>query len=355
MPLSQPEYEVIVMEDVMIPVRGRVRLATDIYRPALNGEFLPEPLPVILERTPYNKRTQDRVERNCRYFARRGYIFAIQDCRGCFASEGDMDFFWQEGPDGYATVGWLALQAWCNGKIGTTGTSYAGWTQNAIAALAPPNLACMWVNEAASNGFTSTLRHGGALELRFLAWLYWHAALNTNTTLKKNPEVAAVLESADIQEILRHLPIEKGGTPLALAPSYEQRALDILTKSDFTELWKDPSVNFELHWDRFADVPTVFSSAWYDSYTRANLENYVGLSQRNKGPYRLLMGPWTHGDSFMGYSFAGDIDLGPEAAIDYNTERLRWFDRWLKGLGSGVDNDSPVSIFVMGGGNGRRN
>ena len=355
MPLSQPDYDIIVMEDVMVPARDGIGLATDIYRPAKGGDFVGEPLPVILERTPYNKRDLDRVERNCRYFARRGYVFAMQDCRGCFRSQGKMDFFWQEGPDGYDTVEWLAQQSWCNGKIGTTGTSYAGWTQNSLAVLNPPHLTCMWVNEAASDGYTSTLRQGGALELRFLTWLYWHSAINTNAELKRDPAVAKALDGVDTRELLRHMPIVEGQTPLALAPSYERRAFDILTRGDYEELWRDPSVNFQLHWDRFADVPTVFSSSWYDSYTRANLENYVGLSQRNKGPYRLLMGPWTHGDVTMGYTFSGGIDLGPEAPIDYDEARLRWFDRWLKGMDTGIEDDAPVRIFVMGGGDGRKN
>ena len=355
MPLSQPEYDIIVMEDVMVPARDGVGLATDIYRPARNGDFVQEPLPLILERSPYNKRSPERVERNCRYFASRGYIFAIQDCRGCYRSQGEMGFFWQEGPDGYDTVEWLAQQPWCNGKVGTTGTSYAGWTQNSLAVQNPPHLACMWVNEGASNGYTSTLRQGGALELRFLTWLYWHAATNTNAELKKDPAVAKALDSVDTRHLLKNMPIKKGQTPLALAPSYERRALDILTRGDYDELWKDPSVNFQLYWDQFADVPTVFSSAWYDSYTRANLENFVGLSQRKRGPYRLLMGPWTHGDVTMGYTFSGGIDMGPEAPIDYNQERLRWFDRWLKGMDTGVDQDPSVRIFVMGGGDGHKN
>ena len=355
MQLSQPEYDIIVMEDVMVPARDGVRLATDIYRPARNGQFVQEPLPVILERTPYNKRTLDRVEYNCRYFARRGYIFAFQDCRGCFRSEGDLDFLWQEGPDGYDTVEWLAEQPWCNGKIGTTGTSYAGWTQNALAVQDPPHLTCMWVNEGASNGYTSTLRHGGTLELRFLTWLYWHAAFNTNAKLKSVPAVASALDGVDTRELLRHMPIKRGQTPLALAPSYERRAFDLLTQGDYGELWKDPSINFELHWDKFADVPAVFSSSWYDSYTRANLESYMGLSERNKGPYRLLMGTWLHGDLTMVDTFAGEVDLGPEAPIDYNEARLRWFDRWLKSVDTGVDDDPPVRIFVMGGGDGRKN
>ena len=355
MQFSKPEYGVMVLEDVMVPMRDGVGLATDVYFPTDGGKPLEGPLPIILERTPYNKRAPDRVEKNCRYFAKRGYIFVMQDCRACYQSEGVFGFFWQEGPDGYDTMRWLVEQTWCNGKIGTTGTSYAGWTQNSLAVQDPPGLTCMWVNEGASNGYTSTLRQGGALELRFLTWLYWHAGTNSNALLKSDPAAARALDGSDTREILKRLPIKKGQTPLAHAPAYERLAIQLLTRGDYDDLWKDPSVNFELHWDQFADVPTVFSSAWYDSYTRANLENFVGLSQRKRGPYRLLMGPWTHGDGTMAFTHSGGIDLGREAPIDYNEERLRWFDHWLKGLDNGVEGDPTVRIFVMGGGDGRMN
>jgi len=44
----------------------------------------------------------------------------------------------------------------------------------------------------------------------------------------------------------------------------------------------------------------------------------------------------------------GDLDFGPEAAIDYNALRLRWFDYHLKGLENGIMNEPSVRIFVMG-------
>lgn len=39
----------------------------------------------------------------------------------------------------------------------------------------------------------------------------------------------------------------------------------------------------------------------------------------------------------------------------FNPEQERWFDRWLKGDDNGVEAEPPVRIFVMGGGDGRRN
>jgi len=53
--------------------------------------------------------------------------------------------------------------------------------------------------------------------------------------------------------------------------------------------------------------------------------------------------------------YAGDVDFGKDAIIDWLDFRLRFFDKYLKGLDNGLDNEPSVKIFVMGGGSGRRN
>jgi predicted acyl esterase len=58
-PQSQPKYDVAVVKDVMITMRDGVKLACDIYRPALNGAPVEGKFPVILERTPYGKFTAE--------------------------------------------------------------------------------------------------------------------------------------------------------------------------------------------------------------------------------------------------------------------------------------------------------
>jgi len=68
---------------------------------------------------------------------------------------------------------------------------------------------------------------------------------------------------------------------------------------------------------------------------------------------KLIMGPWTHG--MMDLNHSGDVDFGPGAGIDFDALQLRWFDHWLKGLDTGIMKEPPVKIFVMGGGDGRRN
>ncbi|MBI4233386.1 MAG: CocE/NonD family hydrolase [Chloroflexi bacterium] len=354
-PESQPEYDVAVREDVMVPMRDGVRLATDIYFPAREGKRLPGPFPVVLQRTPYGKTDPDRVERHCRHFARSRYVAILQDCRGCFNSEGEHSFLAQEAQDGYDTVEWLVRQPWCNGKIGIFGTSYMSWTQSALATQNPPGLACMMPNMGGWNAHTSSVRQGGAMELRWLAWAFWHSGTNPNRSLKSEPWTDAALAKADFRDWLCRLPLRPGHSPLALVPPYERWALAIYSTGEYTSFWKQPGYAIEEYLRQHADVPIYLSGGWYDSYTRSTLEAFVALSTAKKGPVKVLIGPWTHGEKTMQVSYAGDTDLGPQAALpSLEAFRLRWFDRWLRGLPNGAEQDPPVKLFVMGGGTGRK-
>lgn len=350
---SPAEYAVLRLTDVMVPMRDGVRLATDVYLPARPEEpdrRIDQPCPVILIRTPYNKNGSFETGE---YFARRGYAVAVQDCRGRYRSEGTFDFLVQEAEDGYDAVEWAGTQPWSDGKVGMMGTSYLGWTQTAAAVMNPPHLAALVVNQAGSNAYTSSVRHNGAMELRFLAWAIWGAAIGTEAMA--DPKVRAALENVRASQWLDALPWTEGQTPLALAPSYEKWALELYRNGDYSEYWEQPGFNFAKHWDNHADVPTLLCGAWYDSYTRATIENYVGLSKRLKSPVHLMLGPWTHGNLTVDQTFAGNVDLGERASVAGNLARnfshmhLRWFDRWLKQLDNGVDNEGPVHYFVMGG------
>jgi putative CocE/NonD family hydrolase len=354
---GDPRYEVAITRDMMIPMRDGIRLATDLYRPASHGEALPGPFPVVLIRTPYNKQMTLALGRMETY-ARDGYICAVQDVRGLSASEGEFYLLRDEGPDGYDTIEWLADQPWCDGNIGTTGTSYLAWVQSAAAAHNPPHLKAMWVNQGAFNGLTSSLRHGGALELRWLSWAFWCGRVSQEALA--DPAIAAALDEATVhfRDWLGRLPFRAGETPLSSIPNFERWAVDLQTQvltSD--DLWQSASTNFELHADGTADIPTIYSSGWYDSYTRAATESYAHFAAHKTSRQRLLMGPWTHGDASLGVSFAGDVEFGDVAAYPEfvsHEAQLRFFDHHLKGLANGVDDDPAVRIFVMGGGSGSK-
>jgi putative CocE/NonD family hydrolase len=50
----------------------------------------------------------------------------------------------------------------------------------------------------------------------------------------------------------------------------------------------------------------------------------------------------------MAKSVQGEVDFGADAAWDYNARRLPWFDHWLRGLKTGLADEPPVQLFVMG-------
>ena len=168
---SAAAYGVVVHRDAMIEVRDGTRLATDLYFPAIGGKQAPGQFPVILERTPYDKLAARQTSKG-KFFARRGYVVAIQDVRGRFNSEGDWKPFFDEAEDGFDTVEWLGTQPWSDGQVGSMGDSYAGSDQAALATLNPRHLTTMIVAVGASNYFSSSMRHNGTLEQRFLIYAY---------------------------------------------------------------------------------------------------------------------------------------------------------------------------------------
>ena len=204
------KYNIKIYKDIKVKMRDGINLFTDIYLPCDPEYKTIKNTPVLLERTPYDKKALNLTERY-NYFCSNGYIVITQDCRGCFASEGDLYFLTQEAPDGLDTLDWIGKQDWfneSNKQVGTFGTSYQAWTQSAAATQNPKNLNGMIVNMGGSNAFTSTVRQGGAMELRFIAWAYWHSASNTNSSLK-SLETDLALNSYNFEDALNNWPIKK--------------------------------------------------------------------------------------------------------------------------------------------------
>ena len=350
-------HEVHTESGVMVAMRDGVRLACDVYRPAKASVPLDRAFPVLLQRTPYSKTREDLVL-EALFFTSHGYVTVLQDCRARYESEGEFTKYTDEGEDGYDTMAWLAQQSWHGGKVGTYGLSYSAHTQAAAACLNPPNLGCMWLDSGGfSNAFLNACRNGGAFELRQLTWAYKEAVESREA--HADPVAGEAIRSQNIFDWFKRLPWKKGHSPLQWTPGYEDYLLDIWSRETLDDYWKQIGLCAEEYYDVFSDVPQVHMSAWYDPYSRTATDNYVALSGAKKGPVSLLLGPWTHGQRAVTNS--GNVDLGESAIIDgnlaedFNHLRLRFFDRWLKDAGNGLEDDPPVNLFVMGGGSGRKN
>jgi putative CocE/NonD family hydrolase len=354
-----------LLRGVMVAMRDGVRLSTDIYLPpeALAGH----PVPVLLERTPYDKRGTNHGDRTARdpiprakpeiaaQFVAAGYAYVLQDCRGRFGSEGRFTKYLNEAEDGYDTMAWLMTQPWCNGRIGTLGLSYCAHVQAALSTLNPPGLSAMFLDCGGfSSAYHNGVRQGGAFELKQLTWAYNQG---TEAGEAQDPAVAQAVREQDIRAWVRVMPWRRGHSPLSAAPDYEDYVVEQWEHETFSPFWQQRGIYWRGFYDQTANVPMVHMSGWYDPYSITAIENYLALSGPERAPSRLILGPWTHGQRSVTY--AGDVDFGPAATLDGNLAedfvslRRAWFDHHLKGAATDPL-PQPVSLFVMGGGSGRR-
>ena len=172
-------YGIALSKDVMVEMRDGILLATDVYRPARDGEVVDGQWPTVVCLTPYDK-TERRYTEIADFFVPRGYAVVLQDIRDRHRSQGTGEYFHvavpHAGRDGYDTIEWIASRPWSNGRTGMVGSSYAGVTQIRTALEAPPHLTAIWPDVAPTNMFEHQTREGGAMQLHMFWALYIHAA-----------------------------------------------------------------------------------------------------------------------------------------------------------------------------------
>jgi uncharacterized protein len=273
----------------MVPMRDGVRLATDIYLPQGQG-----PWPVVLERTPYNRKQQGEKSTN---FVAHGYVYAIQDWRGHFDSEGTFTVSVLTGPkgreDGYDTVEWIARQPWSNGKVGVTGGSGPGIGAKQTVASNPPHLIAAAASVAGIYPVDKEFLDGGAPEEQSDRWLASRGA-------KFDPWPKP--------------------RPFVFRP-------EGLT-------WPRPAASESAA----GRVALLDHSGWYDSSCTSAFADFLALGGKNN---RLVMAAKAHG-AFL----AGDLKYKPQNLP--GTSPLEWFDYWLQGKQNGVMNSAPIRYFLMG-------
>src|SRR5919199_154591 len=152
--------DVVVEFNVPVRTRDGVTLRANVFRPA-EGRH-----PVLLTRTPYGKDFPNAAQPlDAAQVARRGYVVAIQDVRGRFASEGVWRPFVHEACDGVDSIAWAAGLPNGDGTVGMFGGSYVGFTQWAAALEAPDALRAITPTLTWADPFDGVVFRGGAFEL----------------------------------------------------------------------------------------------------------------------------------------------------------------------------------------------
>ena len=353
----KPKYEVRLERSVMVPMRDGVKLSTDLYFPVgVEGK-----LPIILSRSPYNKNNYRDPKRWPHFFASQGYIFAVQDMRGRFESEGEYVVSAADREDGYDAIEWLSTQPWSNGKVGTYGCSYLGENQMQQAAMRHPNHAAALPQAAGGSYRYFGLYMGGAVELA--AGFGWFLGNGSKYYLGPPPDAPADFwakygdmyrpapkrpEDVDFQKMWMSLPLvdmmKKAGGPVS---DFE----DFMSHGPGDPYWD--ALGYVNDQDRF-DVPALHVNSWYDlgvadTLKLFNLMRTNAESPRGRDNQFVIISPAVHCRSEVATekTIIGKRDLG-DARLDYWNIYVRWFDYWLKGIDNGLTQMPKVQIYVMG-------
>ena len=329
--LSAATHDVTVEREVPVPMRDGVALATDVYRPADVDRA-----PVILARTPYSKAV---LELYARYYARRGYVFAAQDCRGCFASPGAFQPFLHEGDDGYDAIEWLAARDYANGRVGMIGPSYLGLAQWLAAARRPPHLVTIVPNVSPSDPFAGIPYERGVFHLYGMLW--WAEILASRAGADITGVTLARVSQRRRLAQLRSLPVVDLDVAVMGAESAIWRAWIAHPIDD--DYWAPARF---LHALGEVRLPVFHQSGWYDDNGIGTKRNYAAMAAHGHPHQKLTLGPWGHTDTAT--RTYGERDFGEAAIVDLQREYLRWFDRWLKEIENGIDREPLVSVFLMG-------
>lgn len=169
---------VLCYRDVPCRLRDGAIIYSDIYMPKTR----PEPIPVILSWSMFGKRPSEGMDEwklmgvppqtvspmakfesaDPGYWCRKGFAIANVDTRGVGNNDGDVHTFGvEDAKDAYDYIEWIALQAWCNGKVGLYGNSGVAMVQWFIAAQQPPHLACIAPWEGTSDVYRESAMVGG--------------------------------------------------------------------------------------------------------------------------------------------------------------------------------------------------
>ncbi len=301
------DFGTVTEKQVMIPMRDGKKLSAYLYFPEGKG-----PWPVIYEQRYADLRGVE-TRKSFAKLAVPGYVVCVENFRGAYQSEGTWVGYralgWGDLKDGYDTVEWLAKQEWSTGKVGTLGSSQAGFAQNFLAVTRPPHLVCQYMIDTGLSLYHEGYRIGGATRpIRFKGM----------DAVCRDPKDNQRL----MQEWFAH-------------PTYD----DYWAAEDCTK-----------HFGKM-NVPCFTVGSWFDFMCVGSVDSYVGRQHKggpaSRGKQQLLIGPWLHG-RVKDTNKTNEMTFPENAKFDLDAHAIKWFDHYLKGIDNGVEREPTVRYYAMG-------
>lgn len=308
--------EIVEFPDLGIVMPDGCRLSARVWMPR---DAEAEPVPAILEHLPYRKRdgTTARDSLTHPYFAGHGYACIRVDMRGNGDSEGLMEdeYCEQELQDACDVIAWAAGQPWCNGNVGMMGISWGGFNALQVAAKQPPALKAIVTLCSTDDRYADDIHYKGGLLLN--ENMGWGATMLSYSSRPPDPAL--------VGDRWREMWLDR----LENEPFLPAVWLAHQTRDAY---WKRGSVCEDFSTIRAA---TLAVGGWGDAYKNAVSRLVTGIAN---APAKGIVGPWIH--KYPHFAV-------PKPAIGFLQEALRWWDRWLKGTETGVENDPAMRLYVM--------
>jgi len=304
------------IEIAWIPLSDGRRLAARLLLPK---DAAANPVPAILEYIPYRRRdgTRGRDDESHYWFAANGYACARVDISGAGDSDGliEDEYVKREQDDALEVIAWLADQRWCSGTVGMIGISWGGFNGLQVAARRPPALKAVVSLCSTVDRYLEDCHIMGGCLLN--GTLGWGSAFFSYGALPPDPEmVGPKTWRAMWRKRLEGLEFYP-----ALWMKHQRR----------DAFWRQGSVieNYDA-----IEAPVLAVSGWADGYTAAVFQLVEGL----KAPCKGIVGPWGHKYPESGV---------PGPAIGFLQECKRWWDHWLKGIDTGVEDDPDMRLYLQ--------
>ncbi|WP_420859885.1 CocE/NonD family hydrolase [Marivivens marinus] len=307
-------HRVVETPDMAIPMPDGTTLSARVWMPEDAGQ---NPVPAILEYIPYRKRdgTLPRDEMMHPWWAGHGYATVRVDMRGNGDSDGLMhdEYTETELQDACDVIAWLAAQVWCTGAVGMMGKSWGGFNCLQTAFLQPPALkavisVCSTVDRYADDVHFK----GGCLLGENIGW---GAVMLSYSSRPPDP---------------------------ALRQGWRQTWLDRLEANPFLAPVWAAHQSRDAYWqhgsvceDYSRITAKVLSfGGWADNYMNTVSHLVTNLPGQAKG----IVGPWVH-------QYPHTATPGPR--IGFLQEALRFWDRWLKGIENGAEDDPAYRAYML--------
>ncbi|WP_205503013.1 CocE/NonD family hydrolase [Rufibacter psychrotolerans] len=343
-----------------VPMRDGVKLYTIVYAPKDQSQKYP----IMLNRTPYSVGPygEDKYKTSIgpsSEMLREGYIFAYQDVRGKYMSEGefinmkpiiaqkgkkDVD----ESTDSYDAIAWLVKNVPNNnGRVGQWGISYPGYYTTVGLLSNHPALKAASPQAPVTDWFWDDFHHHGAF---FLPHAFNFLASFGQPRPQPSPTGA---------------PRFNHGTPdgydffLRMGPLSNANALylknnvsfwnDIMQHPNYDSFWQ--AMNIRPHLKNIKPAVMVVGG-WFDAENLFGaLETYKTIEKNNPKTYNtLVMGPWFHG----GWARSAGEHLG-KVSFRQNTSEFyrpnieaRFFRHYLKENSKGKPDLPEAYMFNTG-------